>query len=180
MGDENPIRTLGDYSRPSHEGYRNTIELPKWNNVVPLRSNTIQLVQNRCSFHELWSEEPNQHLKDFLKLMDSLDLDVANRERTRLTMDYAGEGRLRKISTKKAWDTIEELARYEDEGWNDPVVSEKESLNYENPDLEQLLGSMEYRVRILVEEAITLIGRSESIFGMSGNLMHQLPPEPSR
>ncbi|GJT99266.1 hypothetical protein Tco_1094784 [Tanacetum coccineum] len=28
MGDENPIRTLGDYTRPSHEGYRNTIELP--------------------------------------------------------------------------------------------------------------------------------------------------------
>ncbi|GJY59195.1 hypothetical protein Tco_0459087 [Tanacetum coccineum] len=33
MGDENPIRTLGDYSRPSHEGYRNTIELPVGNNV---------------------------------------------------------------------------------------------------------------------------------------------------
>ncbi|GJU16452.1 hypothetical protein Tco_1144418 [Tanacetum coccineum] len=27
MGDENPIRTLGYYSKPSHEGYRNTIEL---------------------------------------------------------------------------------------------------------------------------------------------------------
>nr|GFA84452.1 zinc finger, CCHC-type [Tanacetum cinerariifolium] len=35
MGDENPIRTLGDYSKPSHEGYRNTIELPVGNNVVP-------------------------------------------------------------------------------------------------------------------------------------------------
>ncbi|GKC17871.1 hypothetical protein Tco_1014653 [Tanacetum coccineum] len=45
MGDENPIRTLGDYSNPSHEGYRNTIELPIGNNVVPLRSNTIRLVQ---------------------------------------------------------------------------------------------------------------------------------------
>ncbi|GJU69200.1 hypothetical protein Tco_1255459 [Tanacetum coccineum] len=33
MGDENPIRTLRDYSRPSHEGYRNTIELPAGNNV---------------------------------------------------------------------------------------------------------------------------------------------------
>ncbi|GJY87722.1 MAK10-like protein [Tanacetum coccineum] len=52
MGDENPIRTLGDYSRPSHEGYRNTIELPEGNNV-----------------------DPNQHLKDFLKLVDSFDLD---------------------------------------------------------------------------------------------------------
>ncbi|GJU24946.1 hypothetical protein Tco_1163567 [Tanacetum coccineum] len=33
MGDENPIRTLGDYSKPSHKGYRNTIELPVGNNV---------------------------------------------------------------------------------------------------------------------------------------------------
>ncbi|GKG00330.1 hypothetical protein Tco_0302020, partial [Tanacetum coccineum] len=75
MGDENPIRTLGDYSKPSHKGYRNTIELPARNNVVPLRSDTIRLVQNGCSFHGLWSEDPNQHLKDFLKLVDSLDLD---------------------------------------------------------------------------------------------------------
>ncbi|GJZ76602.1 MAK10-like protein [Tanacetum coccineum] len=56
MGDANPIRTLGDYSRPSHEGYRNTIELPEGNNV------------------------------DFLKLVDSLDLDGANRERMRLCL----------------------------------------------------------------------------------------------
>ncbi|GKA17603.1 hypothetical protein Tco_0697440, partial [Tanacetum coccineum] len=86
MENENPIRTLGDYSRPSHEGYRNTIELPDGNNVVPLRYDTIRLVQNGCSFHELRSEDPNQHLKDFLKLVDSLDLDVANRERTRLLL----------------------------------------------------------------------------------------------
>nr|GEV84284.1 putative reverse transcriptase domain-containing protein [Tanacetum cinerariifolium] len=34
MGDENPIRTLGDYSKPSHEGYRNIIELLVGNNVA--------------------------------------------------------------------------------------------------------------------------------------------------
>ncbi|GJV22045.1 hypothetical protein Tco_1371065 [Tanacetum coccineum] len=34
MGDENPIHTLGDYSRPSYEGYRNTIELPAGYNVL--------------------------------------------------------------------------------------------------------------------------------------------------
>ncbi|GJT91046.1 hypothetical protein Tco_1079891 [Tanacetum coccineum] len=75
MGDENPIRTLGDYSIPSHEGYMNTIELPVGNNVVPLRSDTILLVQNGCSYHGFWSEDLNQHLKDFFKLVDSLDLD---------------------------------------------------------------------------------------------------------
>ncbi|GKE50057.1 hypothetical protein Tco_1481315 [Tanacetum coccineum] len=85
MGDKNPIHTLGYYSKPSYEGYRNTIELLIGNNVVPFRSDTIRLVQNGCSFHELRSEDPNQHLKDFLKLVDSLDLDGDNRERTRLT-----------------------------------------------------------------------------------------------
>ncbi|GJU67066.1 zinc finger, CCHC-type containing protein [Tanacetum coccineum] len=86
MGDENPIRTLGYYSKPSHEGYKNTIKLPVGNNVVPLRSDTIQLVQNRCLFHGLRSEDPNQHLKDFLKLVDSLELDGENRERTHLRL----------------------------------------------------------------------------------------------
>ncbi|GJQ92471.1 MAK10-like protein [Tanacetum coccineum] len=78
MGDENPIYTLRDYSKHSHEGYKNTIELLVGNNVVPLRSDTIRLVQNGCSFHGLRSEDPNQHLKNFLKLMDSLDLDASN------------------------------------------------------------------------------------------------------
>ncbi|GKA21857.1 hypothetical protein Tco_0707819 [Tanacetum coccineum] len=86
MGDENPICTLGDYSKPSHEGYRNTIKLPVRNNVVPLPFDTIRLVQNECSFNGLRSEDPNQHLKDFLKLVDSLDLDGENRERTRLRL----------------------------------------------------------------------------------------------
>ncbi|GJX39762.1 zinc finger, CCHC-type containing protein [Tanacetum coccineum] len=86
MGDQNPIRTLGDYYKPSHEGYRNTIELPEGNNVVPLRSDTIRLVQNGCLFHRFWFEDPNQHLKDFLKLVDSLDLNGDNRERMRLRL----------------------------------------------------------------------------------------------
>ncbi|GKF52127.1 hypothetical protein Tco_0148594 [Tanacetum coccineum] len=86
MGDENPICTLGDYSKPNHEGYRNTIELLEGNNVVPHLSDTIRLVQNGCLFHRLWSEDPNQHLKDFLKLVDSLDLNGDNRERTRLRL----------------------------------------------------------------------------------------------
>nr|GEU94622.1 zinc finger, CCHC-type [Tanacetum cinerariifolium] len=86
MGDENPIYTLVEYSRPMHEGYRNTIELPEGNNVVLLRSDTIRLVENGCPMHVLLSEDPNQHLKDFLKLVDSLDLDIANRERIHLRL----------------------------------------------------------------------------------------------
>nr|GEV41538.1 zinc finger, CCHC-type [Tanacetum cinerariifolium] len=47
MRDENSIHTSGDYSRPSYEGYRNTIELPYGNNVVPRRSDTIRRRESR-------------------------------------------------------------------------------------------------------------------------------------
>ncbi|GJT31867.1 hypothetical protein Tco_0922286 [Tanacetum coccineum] len=107
MGDKNHIRTLGDYSKPSHEGYQNTIELPVGYNVVPLRSDTIRLVQNGCSFHGLWSEDPNQHLKDFLKLVESLDLDIASKERTRRdhSLRYLDEPpRLNSSTSHESWD----------------------------------------------------------------------------
>ncbi|GJZ77172.1 zinc finger, CCHC-type containing protein [Tanacetum coccineum] len=48
-----------------------------------LELSTWRRLQNGCSFHGLRS---NQQLKDFLKLVDSLDLDVANGERTRLRL----------------------------------------------------------------------------------------------
>nr|GEX22422.1 zinc finger, CCHC-type [Tanacetum cinerariifolium] len=84
MGDENPIRTLEYYTKHSHKGNTSTIELPVGNKVVPFRSDNIRLVQNRCSFHGLRSMDPNQHLNDFLKLVDSFDLDGENKERMRL------------------------------------------------------------------------------------------------
>ncbi|GJT73441.1 hypothetical protein Tco_1032727 [Tanacetum coccineum] len=232
MGDENPIRTLGDYSKPSHEGYRNTIELPVGNNVAPLRSDTIRLVQNGCSIHRLRSEDPIQHLKDFLRIIDSIDRNGDTRNTTQLRLfqfslydqainwldrrtaelrndilrfqkrqdeslydawtrfkdlllkvphhgidlwiqvqifydhvdsttqmaiDYATGGRLRKLRSEEAWGTIEELARYENEGWNDPIFLEEGSLDYKNPDIEQLLGIMENHVDALMKDAISII-----------------------
>ncbi|GKE22520.1 hypothetical protein Tco_1434032 [Tanacetum coccineum] len=145
MGDVNPIRTLGDYSKPSHEGYKNTIELTVGNNVVPLRSDAIRLVQNGCSFLGLGSEDLNQHLKDFIKLVDSLDLDGENRERTRLrlfqfslrdqasnwlerlpagsittrTIEQSAGGKLRDKNTEESWALLEDLAFFDNESWND-------------------------------------------------------------
>ncbi|GJV43436.1 hypothetical protein Tco_1427972 [Tanacetum coccineum] len=77
MGDENPIRTLGDYSRPNHEGSRNGIQLPKEAKVSPLRLDTIRFVQNEFAFHGLRSEDPIQDLKNFLRIVDSIDLNGA-------------------------------------------------------------------------------------------------------
>nr|GFA08407.1 MAK10-like protein [Tanacetum cinerariifolium] len=187
----NPIHTLGEYSRLSHEGYRKTIELPEGKNVVPFRSDTVRLVQNGYSFHGLWSENPNQHLKKDCKT-PKLNLDVPITSRIDLwlqvqiyyeridhtlkrIMDYAAKGRLRKISAEKDWPSIDELARYEEEGWNDPFFLEEESLDYENPDLKQLLGVMECKVGTLTEKAISLMRRSERIFGMSSNMMRVTP-----
>nr|GEU63625.1 hypothetical protein [Tanacetum cinerariifolium] len=64
IGEENHIRTLGDYSKPSHEGYRNIIELPEGNNVVPLRSDTI------CGPHDTQycMENPEQAFVDYVSL----------------------------------------------------------------------------------------------------------------
>ncbi|GJX98375.1 MAK10-like protein [Tanacetum coccineum] len=78
--EDKQILSVGVFDETKPRG----LELPEGNNVVPLRFDTIRLVQNGCSFHGLWSEDPNQHLKYFLKLVDSLDLDSENRERTRL------------------------------------------------------------------------------------------------
>ncbi|GJW22887.1 hypothetical protein Tco_0033509 [Tanacetum coccineum] len=54
----NPIRTLGDYSKPSHEGYMNTIELPLGNNV------DLALYDN-----ESWNDP-----RDFAKLVKAISL----------------------------------------------------------------------------------------------------------
>nr|GEY04161.1 MAK10-like protein [Tanacetum cinerariifolium] len=108
---------------------KNTIELLKGKNVVPLRSDTIWLVQNRCSFHELRSEYLNQHLKDFLKLLDSLDLNGDNRGKTRLPLfqfsirDQASNWLERlPAGSITTWEdlTTQDLALYENESLNGP------------------------------------------------------------
>ncbi|GJT47383.1 hypothetical protein Tco_0956098 [Tanacetum coccineum] len=83
MGDANPIRTLGDYSKPSHEGYGNTIELPKGNNVVPLQSDTIRegsyysfpysilSTGKDCKTPQRYSDVPTTSRRISLRSMDS-------------------------------------------------------------------------------------------------------------
>ncbi|GKC05636.1 hypothetical protein Tco_0997246 [Tanacetum coccineum] len=140
MGDENPIRTLGDYSKPSHEGYMNTICGSRMGNKVG---------------GKLFDPTPS----------DSLDLDGENRERTRLRLfqfslrdqasnwlerlpagsittwedlithlnfydhvsfhlkckiDRAAGGKLRNKNAKESWALLEDLALYDNESWNDP------------------------------------------------------------
>ncbi|GKD72208.1 hypothetical protein Tco_1330490 [Tanacetum coccineum] len=75
MGDENPIRTLGDYYKPSHEGYKNTIELPIGNNVCEIdraadgklryknADESWEIIKNLALYdHEGWND-----IKEFVK-----------------------------------------------------------------------------------------------------------------
>ncbi|GJR43964.1 hypothetical protein Tco_1312067 [Tanacetum coccineum] len=78
------------------------------------------------------------------------------------------------------WATIKELTRYEDEGWNDLATPGEGSIDSENLDIKQLLGVMECKVDTLIKEAISIMGRSKSIFGMTSNTVYQLPSKPSR
>ncbi|GKB61443.1 hypothetical protein Tco_0917629 [Tanacetum coccineum] len=71
-------------------------------------------------------------------------------------IDYAANRRLRKLRPDEAWATIERLAQYEDEGWNDAFTPDEVCLNYENPDIEQLLGIMERKVDTLMKDAISI------------------------
>nr|GEW87043.1 hypothetical protein [Tanacetum cinerariifolium] len=92
------------------------------------------------------------------------------------TMDYATKGRLRKMSEERAYATIEELAQYEDE----PIFLDRESLNYKNLNIKQLLRVMDSHVDTLMKDVILIMGRSENVFEISRNTIRQLPLKPSR
>ncbi|GJR74543.1 hypothetical protein Tco_0086908 [Tanacetum coccineum] len=82
MGDENPIRTLRDYSKPSHEGYRNTIDLPVGNNVCEIgravsgklrnknADESWEIIENLALYnHEGWNDT-----KEFAKPVKAISI----------------------------------------------------------------------------------------------------------
>ncbi|GKA51133.1 putative reverse transcriptase domain-containing protein [Tanacetum coccineum] len=77
MGDKNPIRTLRDYSKSSHEGYRNTIELSVGNNVELRYCAQCLIIEN---------EDFVKEIAVCLYIRNLLDLDGANKERTRMRL----------------------------------------------------------------------------------------------
>nr|GEU95324.1 hypothetical protein [Tanacetum cinerariifolium] len=90
MGDTNPIHTLGDYSKPSHEGYRNTIELLEGNNVYKLRAGSLEVIPSlkeikfKCFLLLESKLEEEKRVKDPNLLMERLPTDrVALDEYTR-------------------------------------------------------------------------------------------------
>ncbi|GKD65807.1 hypothetical protein Tco_1307915 [Tanacetum coccineum] len=109
MENRNPPRTLGDYSQPSHEGYRNTFELPDGNNVAPLRSDTVRLVKNMRAIETPLSSPTGT----MWCLYDPTPSDWR-------TIDQSSDGKLRDQNAEESWALIEDLTLYDNESWNDP------------------------------------------------------------
>ncbi|GKA30179.1 hypothetical protein Tco_0716484 [Tanacetum coccineum] len=49
---------------------------------------------------------------------------------TQMAIDYSTVGRVGRLSAKEAWETIEDLAQYEDEEWYHLIFPEKGNLDY--------------------------------------------------
>ena len=82
---EIPIpKCLKDYSSPTPRGFSNAIVFPNEHTNGVLRATDIWLVQSVCKFHGLKAEDPIQHIKDFLKIVDTLHTDGATRDTSRL------------------------------------------------------------------------------------------------
>ncbi|GJV08054.1 hypothetical protein Tco_1345710 [Tanacetum coccineum] len=113
---------------------------------------------NRSVKFDMLLKKPAIPLHDYTKLKEELRVE---------------ENKLKRSEAHK------ELARYEDEGWNDPVFPGEEGLDYKNHNIEQLLGVMECKVDMLIKNAIPLMGRSEDVCGMTSDMMRQLQTEPS-
>nr|GEU88386.1 retrovirus-related Pol polyprotein from transposon TNT 1-94 [Tanacetum cinerariifolium] len=112
IGDENPIRTLGDYSKPSHEGYKNTIELPIGNNMA---NNWLERLPARSI--TIWKDLTTQFLAKFFppRRIVKLRNDIPIR-----TIDQSAGGKPRDRNAEESWALLEDLALYDNESWNDP------------------------------------------------------------
>ncbi|GJV10089.1 hypothetical protein Tco_1351630 [Tanacetum coccineum] len=122
MGDKNPIRTLEDYSKPSHEGYRNTIDsrgsISTWEDLTTRES----LSEAWNHFKNLLQKVPHHGIDRWLQIQIfyyhvSFHL--------KCEVDCAGGGKLCDKNTDESWEILENLALYDHEGWNDSKDSIK-------------------------------------------------------
>ncbi|GJZ01463.1 zinc finger, CCHC-type containing protein [Tanacetum coccineum] len=137
----------------------------------------VSLSEAWTHFKDLLQKVPHHGIDLWLQVQIFYDhVDCTTQE----SINYAAGGRLRQIRPDEAWDTIERLAQYENKGWNNAFTPYEVYFNYENPDVEQLLGIMEHKVDTLMKGAISLMGKSKSIFRLITNEMCRSPIVPSR
>ncbi|GJY19301.1 zinc finger, CCHC-type containing protein [Tanacetum coccineum] len=129
--------------------------------TAKLRNDILMFQQHQDeSLYDAWT-----HFKDLLQKFPHHGLDLwlqvqifydRVNSATQMAIDYAAGGRRRKLRPEVAWETIEDLAQYEEEKWNDPIFSEKGSPDYINVTLKQELESMECQVESLMRSKVLL------------------------
>lgn len=77
-------KCLKDYSSPNPRGFSNAIVFPNERTNGVLHANDVWLVQSVCKFHGLKTDDPIQHVRDFLKIVDTLHTDGFTRDTSRL------------------------------------------------------------------------------------------------
>ncbi|GKA38085.1 MAK10-like protein [Tanacetum coccineum] len=128
MGDKNHIRTLEDYSKPSQEGYMNTIELHVGNNVGKMRL---------CLFQFSFLDQAS----NWLECLPAGSITTWEDLTTRFLAQLFPSGRTAKLhndilmfqqhhreslseastrNAKESWALLENLALYDNKSWNDP------------------------------------------------------------
>ncbi|GJU06320.1 MAK10-like protein [Tanacetum coccineum] len=142
MRDVNPIHTLGDYSKPSHEGYMNTIELPVRNNVGKNASATAKLRNDIQMFQQHHGESLSKawtYFKDLLQKVPHHGIDLWLQVQifydhvnsvTRRTIDQSTSGKLRDRNAEESQALLEDLALYDNE--NVPSTSDRCLIELEN------------------------------------------------
>ncbi|GJU95390.1 MAK10-like protein [Tanacetum coccineum] len=122
MGDENHIRTLGDYSKPSNEGYKNTIELPVGNNMGKNAPAFISIFLRDQASNWLerllvgsittWEDLTTRFLAQFFPPGRTAKLrnDFLIR-----TIDQSAGGKLRDLNAEEYWALLEDIALYDNE-----------------------------------------------------------------
>nr|GEU82333.1 MAK10-like protein [Tanacetum cinerariifolium] len=117
MRDSNPIRTLGDFSKPSHEGYINTIELPVRNNVDPSTHERILLLVSLLnSFHRKGLQNSTMTSLCSNNIKESLFLKHGFVSRTYSNESLNMASIFRNV--KEPWALLEDLALYDNKSWN--------------------------------------------------------------
>ncbi|GJS52075.1 MAK10-like protein [Tanacetum coccineum] len=145
MGDANPIRNLGDYSKSRHEGYRNTIELSIGNNdFLKLMDSLDHDGENKermrlCLFQFSHCDQASNWLKRLPvgSITTWEDLTTCflaqffpSEKTTKLRNDILMFQQHQGESLSEAWTRFkdllqkvshhEDLALYENKSWNDP------------------------------------------------------------
>ncbi|GJS61746.1 hypothetical protein Tco_0656530 [Tanacetum coccineum] len=77
-----------------------------------------------------------------------------------MAIDYSTGERVGRLSAKEAWETIEDLAQYEDEEWYNLIFPEKGNLEYIDATSEQVLENIKCQVESLMRSEVLLFAMS--------------------